>query len=160
MDPILRLFVRAIQPGRGPAWHGGPTPVTVVRGVSARLARWRPARGRHSIWELTLHNAYWNHTVRRRILGAALPRFPRSPANWPAMPAPANEAAWKLDRELLADEHQLLAETIADFPAALLGRSAGGKKRWTWGDVIIGIAMHDAYHAGQVQLLKRLGSRR
>jgi uncharacterized damage-inducible protein DinB len=160
MDRTLKLVLSTFQPRRGQAWHGGPTPVGAVRGVSARLARWRPAPGRHSIWELTLHNAYWNHAIRRRLLGAAIPRFPRSPANWPAVPATADEGAWKRDRELLDDEHQLLAETIADFPAELLGRSAGGGKRWTWGDLVIGIAMHDAYHTGQIQMLKRIGKRR
>ena len=156
MDPTIRLLATTLYPHRGQAWHGGPTPVGALRGVTPAAARWRPRPGRHTIWELTLHIAYWKHAVRRRLLGAELPRFPRSPANWPAMPDPAGARAWAADRALLSDEHELLRETIEDFPATLLGRSAGGRKRWTWGDLIIGIAMHDAYHAGQIQLMKRL----
>ena len=98
--------------------------------------------------------------MRRRLLGAVIPRFPRHPANWPEMPVPADARAWARDRELLAVEHQLLLETVEDFPAALLGKSGGGRKRWTWGDLVIGILMHDAYHAGQIQLLKRLWASR
>ena len=123
------------------------------------MARWRPRPGRHTIWELALHTAYWKYAVRRRLLGAAIPRFPRSPANWPEMPVPADARAWTRDRELLAVEHQLLLETVEDFPVALLGKSAGGRK-WTWGDTIVGIIMHDAYHAGQIQMMKRLYDRR
>jgi hypothetical protein len=75
------------------------------------------------------------------------------------MPVPANEAAWARDRALLSDEHRLLHEAIEEFPAALL-RKPSGRKHWTWGDLLIGIALHDAYHAGQIQLIKRLwGSR-
>jgi uncharacterized damage-inducible protein DinB len=30
-------------------------------------------------------------------------------------------------------------------------------RKWTYGELIIGVAAHDAYHTGQIQLLKRLG---
>ena len=160
MNPTIQLLARTYQPRRGQAWHGGPTPLGALRGVTPAAARWRLARSRHTIWELALHAAYWKYAVRRRLLGADIPHFPRSPANWPAMPDPADARAWASDRELLAVEGQLLLETIEDFPARLLGRSAGGRKRWTWGDLIIGILMHDAYHAGQIQIMKRLWASR
>ena len=155
MHPTIALLARTLQPRSGQAWHGGPTPIGALRGVSHVTARWRPAPGRHTIWELALHTAYWKYAVRRRLLSAAIPRFPRSPANWPEMPDPADARAWSLDRELLAVEHQLLLETVEDFPAAILGKPSG-RKRWSWGDLVIGIIMHDAYHAGQIQLIKRL----
>lgn len=160
MHRTIGLIARNLEPPRGQAWHGGPTPLGALRGVGAAQARWRPGTGRHSIWALTLHVAYWKYAIRRRLLGADLPRFARSPANFPAVPTPANESAWRLDRSLLAVEHRLLLETIADFPDSLLHRSAGGRKRWTWGDLILGITLHDAYHAGQIQMLKRLWSSR
>jgi hypothetical protein len=75
------------------------------------------------------------------------------------MPQPANEAAWARDCAVLADQHRLLLEAIEDFPSALLSRPSG-RKHWTWGDLLMGIAMHDAYHAGQIQLLKRLWGNR
>ena len=160
MHATIALLARTLQPRRGQAWHGGPTPVGALRGVTHVAARWRPAPGRHSIWELALHAAYWKYAVRRRLLGIAIPRFPRTPANWPHMPVPADAHGWARDRELLAVEHQLLLETVEDFPVALLGKSSGGRKRWSWGDLVIGILMHDAYHAGQIQLMKRLRASR
>lgn len=159
MHPTLQLISRTIHPARGQAWHGGPTPVGAVRGVPVATARWRPGPRRHTIWELALHSAYWMYAVRRRILGAPVGRFPRSPANWPAMPARATEAAWTADRALLGEEHRLLLQAIAEFPPLLLGQHSE-RKRWTWGDLMMGIAMHDAYHAGQIQLMKRLWSAR
>lgn len=160
MNRTLRLIAKTLEPPRGLAWHGGPTPLGALRGVSAVQARWRPGPHRHSIWALTLHVAYWKYAVRRRLLGAALPRFPRSPANFPAVPQPATAKAWTQDRALLAEEHRLLLGTIEDFPDTLLHRSAGGRERWSWGDLIVGITMHDTYHAGQIQMLKRLWSSR
>jgi hypothetical protein len=29
-------------------------------------------------------------------------------------------------------------------------------RKWTFGELIAGIALHDAWHTGQIQLLKRL----
>lgn len=157
MHPTLRLAVDTIRPPRGTAWHGGPTPLGTLRGVSARLAARTPPGRAHSIWELALHIAYWDYAVRRRLLrGERIPRFPRSPSNWPRVSRPATEAAWAEDRALLKQEQDLLVETIAAFPALLLSRKAQKGKRWTWGELISGIAVHDAYHAGQIQILKRL----
>jgi len=156
MDTVIRLIADTIQPPRGMAWHWGPTPAGALRNVDAKAARWRPRPGRHTIWELALHCAYWNYAVRRRLLGTRGPRFPRSPANWPDMPRVKSESAWNADRALVAEQQDLLVETIRVFPVGKMGRSVGSKKRWTYGETLIGIAMHDAYHAGQIQLMKRL----
>lgn len=158
-DGGLGLILRTIEPGRGQAWHGGVTPLGAVRNVSAREAHRRPAGGGHTIWELTLHLAYWKYAVRRRLEGGPTGEFPRSPANWPRMPTRPDEAAWKADRALLAQEHRRFLAVAAAFAPARLGRQAGGGKKWTWGEMIIGILAHDAYHTGQIQLLKKQARR-
>jgi hypothetical protein len=38
------------------AWHG-PNLRGSLRGLSLDEVKWRPAEGRHNIWELTLHAA-------------------------------------------------------------------------------------------------------
>jgi DinB family protein len=156
-DAVVALIARTLEPGRALAWHGGPTPPGALRGVAAALARWRPPRGGHTIWELALHIAYWNYMIRKRILGTAVLRFPRSPANWPAMPKRADDSAWAADCALVAEQHRLLLEVVQGFPASRLGRRMGPRKRWSYGDTILGITVHDAYHVGQIQLLKRIG---
>jgi hypothetical protein len=126
------------------AWHG-PTLRGALRGVTARQAAWRPAPDRHNIWELTVHCAYWKYVVRRKLTGVR-PGFPRRGSNWFALPEPT-EKAWKADLQLLTDEHLALRETIASLPAS---RLESGVR------LIRGAANHDVYHAGQIQLLKRL----
>jgi hypothetical protein len=49
-------------------WHG-PNLKQSIKGVTAEQAAWRPGPGRHNIWEVTLHAAYWKYAVRRRIEG-------------------------------------------------------------------------------------------
>jgi hypothetical protein len=159
--PTVRLLLDHLAPRSGSrAWHGGPTPVGAVRGVDHRMAAWRPAPGRKSIWELMLHIAYWKYTLRRHLATDPIPRFPRSPANFPRQPARPDAASWTADIALLRREHELLAEALTSLPEGRLGRIPRKGKRWTYGDMLVGIAMHDAYHTGQIQLLKRLFRKR
>ena len=156
-DSFATLLLENVQPrpGRG-AWHGGPTAVGALRGVSASQAAWIPAAGRKSIWQLALHIAYWQYAVRRRLEGGDAPRFPRSPANWPDMPTKPDAKLWAADVALLKSQHAQLAATIAQIPSRRYETALRDGKRWTLGELIIGIAQHDAYHTGQIQMLKRL----
>lgn len=156
-SPISQLLLENIQPPRGrQGWHGGATPLGAVRGVTVETALWRPAPGRKSIWELTLHIAYWKYAVRRRLEGGTGPRFARSPANFPAPPRQPDQAAWDADRALLAGEHRRLLEVVAAIPPSRYGRRVQASKRWSVGELVLGIAQHDAWHTGQIVMLKRL----
>jgi hypothetical protein len=63
------------------SWHG-PNLKQAIRGVSAKQAAWRPASGRHNIWEETLHAAYWKYAVRRRIEGGKRGSFALKGSNF------------------------------------------------------------------------------
>ncbi|HEU5155042.1 MAG TPA: DinB family protein [Gemmatimonadales bacterium] len=153
------LLMRTIAPKGGRAWHGGVTPVGAVRGVSAKQAFWRPAPRVHSIWELTLHIAYWKYAIRRHVDPTTAPGFPRSPSNWPSPPARPDDGAWAADRLLLKSEHEAFAEALRRFSEARLDRRPPSVRRWSYGDLIAGVLAHDAYHTGQIQLIKRLWQR-
>ena len=136
------------------AWHGTAL-AGAIRGLSHRDALWRPGASRHNIWEIVLHTAYWKYIARRRLTRDPELTFPRRGSNWLRLPAPADAAAWRRDVALLRDEHRRLRAVIARFPAARLG-ARGWRSRWSNAAHIYGIASHDLYHAGQIQLLKRL----
>lgn len=151
---INALLSAELDPRGHGAWHG-PTVTGALRGVTAAQARWQPAPGRHSIWELVLHIAYWDYAVRRHLEPDS-PPFPRSPANWPALPLRPDARAWAKDRALLAAEHAALVRAIKRFSTGRWNRIPPAGKRWTFGEMIVGIAAHDCYHGGQISLLKRL----
>jgi DinB superfamily len=152
----VSVLVDAIQPKSGQAWHGGPTPLGALRGVAAEEAAWQPGPRRKSIWVLTLHIAYWKYAVRRLLDGSERGRFPRGPSNWPRPVAPLDQGRWAEDVALLREEHEQLVRAAAAVAPARLSRRPPGSKRWTYGELLVGIAMHDAYHTGQIQLVKRL----
>jgi hypothetical protein len=154
----LRVLLDGLDQGfNRPAWHGTNLAGS-IRGLTARQAAWRPRRGRHNIWEIVLHAAFWKCEVRRRLTGGEGERFPRPGRDWPALPARLDERAWRADVALLAEQHRKLHAVVAALPARRLARRLG-RRHWTAAETIVGIAMHDVYHAGQIQLIKRLMKR-
>jgi hypothetical protein len=144
---------------KGPSWHG-PTLLGSLRGVTATRAAWRPAPGRHNIREIVLHAAYWKYVVRRRLTGAKRGRFPLKGSNWfddpsTGLRAGARGRTWQDDVKLLVEQHAQLREAVRALPRRRL-RAIVAHGRDTAAYTIRGIAAHDLYHAGQIQLLKRL----
>ena len=138
------------------SWHG-TTLLGSIRGVTAARAAARPSRRRHNIWELAVHAAYWKYAVRRRLTGEERGSFALEGSNWFVRPASrANRnRAWRADVRLLIDEHRRLRAAIAALDPRRLARPLG-RERYSAAFLIRGIAAHDLYHAGQIQLLKKL----
>ena len=139
------------------AWHG-PNLRGTIRGLGAAEAAWRPGPGRHNIRELVVHAAYWKYAVRRRLTGEKRGSFALEGSNWFARADEPDEAGWAADVRLLVDEHRRLRVVVAGLLDKDLARPSPGQKGATVRVLVRGIAAHDLYHAGQVQLLKRLRS--
>ena len=130
-------------------WHG-PNLRQSLNGVSAKQAAWRPRRGRHNIWEIALHAAYWKYAVRRRLEGGKRGSFALKGSNFFLRPekGKATESAWRGDRAILEKEHRELQKTIRQVL-----KTPQAQKRLA---MLYGVAFHDVYHAGQIRLLRRL----
>lgn len=139
------------------AWHG-TTLRGSLRGLAAGQAEWRPRPRSHNICEIAVHAAYWKYTVRRRLLGLKKGSFPLKGSNWFTHPGRLSERTWQNYVALLNEEHRLLREAVSRFDTAKLETRAPGTQS-TYATLLCGIAAHDLYHAGQIQLLKRLQSR-
>jgi uncharacterized damage-inducible protein DinB len=136
------------------AWHGTNLRGS-IRGLSAHEAARRPGPGRHNIWEIVVHCAYWKYIVRRRILGEKKGSFPLKGSNWFQRSTNLTEQAWREDMKLLESCHRLLLEAVSQLTPSELPHIPEGSKVSNLA-IIAGIASHDIYHAGQIQLLKRL----
>lgn len=153
---LLRILDEAYEKK---AWHG-PNLRGTLRGVSVQEAAWRPAPDRHNVWELALHAAYWKYAGWRRLTGQKRGAFPVEGSNWFVRPEPstrksATEKAWRADLALLDEQHRRLRAAVEKIPArGLSSISRGSKHRID--TLVYGIAAHDVYHAGQIQLVKRL----
>ena len=139
------------------SWHG-PNLRGSLRGVSLSLAAWRPAAGRHNIWELAVHAAYWKYAAWRRLTGAKRGSFPLAGSNFLTRPTEKTPRAWRADLDLLEDMHRTLRAAVAALPANGLDRPSA-QRGVTRRALLTGVAAHDLYHAGQIQLLKRIAGR-
>lgn len=137
------------------AWHGTNLRGS-IKGLKLSELLWRPQQKRHDSWEIALHCAYWKYVVWRRLTGKGKRGdFPRRPSDWPKHSQKPNNNEWQSDLELLLNYHNILRTAIAEFPDDKLYNCPKGSKV-IYIQTIYGIASHDLYHAGQIQLIKRM----
>ena len=130
----------------GEAWHG-PSLREALAGVTAKQALAKPIAGAHSIWELVLHVTAWAEAAQQRLAGQSVELsgerdFPTPSGDW-------NLALDQMDRQLLA-----LEESAAALPHETLTGQVPGRDYDNY-FLLHGIAQHNAYHAGQIVILKK-----
>jgi hypothetical protein len=145
------LESRVLREGYGPgAWHGADLKAA-IGDVTSALAFWRPAPGRHNIAEIALHHAYCVRAVRSQISGAAPEPFVRDGEDW--FDLPDEEAMeWAEVRATVESEQNRLEALVALIEGGSASPLADAERF----NLELGITCHAIYHAGQVQLIKRL----
>ena len=154
-DAQVTLLLRMLDEGfNKSAWHG-PNLRGSIRRVDAAQAGWRPGAERKSIADHTVHATYWKYAARRRLTGEKRGSFPLKGSNWFKLEQPLSPATWKSYVKLADETHKGLRAVVCELSDRDLTRVTKGAKI----DIqrlLYGIALHDVYHAGQIQLLKRL----
>jgi uncharacterized damage-inducible protein DinB len=154
-DRLIDQFKRAHD---GDPWHGSPLK-DILKGVAAEAAARRPPNGAHSIWELVLHATGWRNEVARRATGEpagepAAGDYPSvgeaTPARWEAALAALDASHDNLVRVVrgMSDEQLLKPTNDPRYPPLGTGVS--------YYELLHGIVQHDAYHAGQIAIVKRI----
>jgi hypothetical protein len=150
------VLARIIEEGYGPgAWHG-PDLKAALDGVSAELAFWRPSPERHNIAEIVLHHAYYARQVRARLSGRDPEPFVLEGDDWFPL-SDSSRLSWSAILACVDDEQRQLAEAVRDLGRRDRGPAPSADERV---EAVLGITCHAVYHAGQVQLLKKLAERR
>lgn len=126
-----------------------------IRGLKPDLALFRPDAGRHNIWELIVHCAYWKYSVYRRLEELPTGSFPIKGSDWFVRDADTARELLKKDIGLLKTCHSDLMEAVKRIKPKRLDEVPKGSKT-TFCDLIVGVAAHDLYHCGQIQLIKKL----
>jgi hypothetical protein len=147
-----RIGSRVLREGFGPgAWHG-PDLKAALADVTPTLAFWRPGTGRHNIAEIALHHAYFVRSVR-----AQLSRLPAEPfvvegEDW-FDASDERRLSWPSIQATVDSEHEQLRAAVDDIEAGRVNAAMEADERFA---LVLGITCHAVYHAGQIQLIKRL----
>jgi uncharacterized damage-inducible protein DinB len=140
-------------------WHG-PDTASLLADVTAEEAAAHPVAGAHSVWEIVLHMIAWQNEARQR-LGGKQPGLPEE-GDWPE-PEEISAAAWRRDRARLGESLDELSRTLAGCTDADLERPGGTFSDRdpalgtgvTHRDMVNGLVQHNAYHSGQLALLRK-----
>jgi len=158
MSEAARLIDQLQRAHDGDPWHGSPV-TAILAGVTAEDAAWKPAADAHSIWQIALHMIGWREEVARRATGA--PAQEPAGGDWPPVGDPTPER-WSATLASLDAAHTRLVEAVRDMSDARLLEPTNDPRNRPLGagvsyyELFHGIVQHDAYHAGQIAILKKI----
>ncbi len=148
------ITARILEEGYGPgAWHG-PDLKAALADLSPRAALWRPDPGRHNVAEIALHHAWCVRSVIGRLTGLTPEPFVLEGEDWFQL-SDEGPLGWPEIAAVVAEQQRRLTTVIADLGAGRIQSPLSERERF---DLVLGITCHAVYHAGQIQLLKRLGA--
>jgi len=151
MSQIESLADQLERAFRGGAWHG-PAVAEALAGVDAATAAARPLAGGHSIWEIVHHLTVWNEVPRRRLDGERLQNLPAE-RDWPPI-VDVSAGAWQAALAALEDSHAALHARALELAEGQLDDPVTGSDPTVRG-MLLGVLQHNAYHAGQIALLRK-----
>ncbi|HEY6162728.1 MAG TPA: DinB family protein [Bacteroidia bacterium] len=128
-----------------------------LKGLSAEEAKWKPSKRSNSIYEILFHLNFWNERYLQRFKG--LPTGPSISTNEESFGG-RNKG---LTAALLKKEIKRAESILKEFERAVSKSSDVKLKsikpkeiRHPWDSVIMNINLHNAYHAGQILMLRKL----
>ena len=146
-------FNRILDEGYGPgAWYGSDLRAALAE-VTPGTAFRRPANGRHNIAEVALHHAYWVGQITAKLTGGEPSVFPLvGKEDWFDL-NDESKLSWAAITALVDASQQRLSRAAGEIASGARVSPLSDAEQF---DVVIGITGHAAYHAGQIQLIKKL----
>lgn len=155
---IAQDLVRDLRKGVGDdPWHG-PSTMSLIEGLTAAEAAARPILPAHSVWEIVLHMTAWQREVARRLRDG-LPASPRE-GDWPVA-AGVSDADWNAAKAELQGSLEDLVLAVQAFPFERWTAGVGHERNpaegtgLTYQATVSGVVQHNAYHSGQIAILRR-----
>ena len=126
-----------------------------VKDFPANLYGKKPKGAAHSPWEVLEHLriAQWDILEFSRNAKHASPEFPDG--YWPTTPAPADATAWIKSVQSFRADLKAMVALAENESVDLLARIPHGEGQTILREVLV-LADHNAYHLGELLLLRRL----
>ncbi|HTA71733.1 MAG TPA: DinB family protein [Bryobacteraceae bacterium] len=126
-----------------------------VKDLPVSLRGKRPKGAEHSPWEVLEHLriAQWDILEFSRNAKHVSPEFPSG--YWPSAQAPPNETAWDKSADAFRSDLKAMAALIAKESTDLLAPIPHAEGKTILREALL-MADHNAYHLGELVLLRRL----
>lgn len=127
-----------------------------LEGVTAEQAAWKPAGVDNSIWEIVSHLNFYNYAYVERFKGLTY-EYPvdDNDATFTA-PEGAADEAWAAEAARLDAILTEFRELIEGADESKFDETVSGENPAKWKALISNINTHNAYHGGQILLLRKL----
>ena len=138
--------------------EGGQAHVTfdaAVRGLPAALRGKKPKGAEHSAWEILEHIriATWDILEFSRDGKHVSPKWPDG--YWPKSPKPPNEKAWAKSIQAVNSDIKAMSKLVEADTTDLYAPIPHGDGQTIMREALL-IADHNAYHIGELVLVRRL----
>ena len=150
-DKSLREHVLYLLKGDGAHLDFDAT----VKDMPADLQGKKPKGGAHSPWEILEHLriAQWDILEFSRNPKHVSPEFPGG--YWPSAQVPPDEKAWNKSVKAFRADLKAMADLVANEATDLLAPLPHGDGKTILREALL-LADHNAYHLGQLVLVRRL----
>jgi hypothetical protein len=126
-----------------------------VKDLPANLQRKRPRGTEHSPWEVLEHLriAQWDILEFSRNSKHVSPEFPSG--YWPKKPAPPSAQSWNKSVKAFRADLAAIVKLVEDESTDLVAKIPHGDGQTVLREALV-VADHNAYHLGELVLLRRL----
>ena len=149
-DPVREQVVRLLQGGQAHL-----TLDAVLKNFPQSLRGRKPAGVPHSAWQLLEHMriAQWDILEFSRNAKHVSPEWPEG--YWPASERPPTDAAWKKSIAAIKRDRRAMERLVENPRTDLFSKIPHGTGQNILREALL-IADHNAYHLGQLVLVRRL----
>jgi len=149
-DPVREQIIKLLQ--------GGQAHLTlddVLKNFPPRLRGLKPAGAPHSAWQLLEHLriAQWDILEFSRSAKHVSPKWPEG--YWPSSDRPPTDAAWKKCTSAIKRDCRAMQKLVENPRTDLYSKIPHGTGQNILREALL-IADHNAYHIGQLLLVRRL----
>lgn len=115
-----------------------------LEGVTTEQARWKDATGNHSIGQLASHLLFWNERILKQLKNEPVPKFSGN-----------NEESFeKFEDAEWQKTLKSLEALMGEFESLI--EAASEEQVQTWAGTLTHTSTHNAYHTGQIVVLRKL----
>jgi len=148
--PVREHVLKLLEGG-----HAHVTFEAAVKGIPAALRGKRPKGVEHSLWEILEHMRIAQSDILEFSIDAkhVSPEWPSG--YWPKTKAPPNDKAWAKSVRAFAADQEAMRKLVAADSTDLYAPIPHGDGQTILREALL-IADHNAYHIGEMVLLRRL----
>lgn len=127
-----------------------------LEGVTAEQAAWKPEGADNSIWASLNHLNYYNNAYLQRFKGIDYEYSITTNEQSFESTVGSTAEAWRAELDRLDSIMTEWREVLAAADETRLAEIVPKKPGTTWADIVIDMNIHNAYHGGQILLLRKL----